>query len=38
VFFISIALYFLGNLFYILFISGDVQEWNDSEDNGELGE
>ncbi|KAL4708199.1 hypothetical protein ACJJTC_005341 [Scirpophaga incertulas] len=36
-FFISIAMYFLGNLFYILFISGDIQDWNDSETNQEVG-
>ncbi|XP_037294468.1 putative inorganic phosphate cotransporter [Manduca sexta] len=29
VFFISIAFYFLSNLFYLLFISGDVQKWNE---------
>ncbi|PZC74361.1 hypothetical protein B5X24_HaOG207924 [Helicoverpa armigera] len=29
VFFISVAFYFLANLFYLLFISADVQEWND---------
>ncbi|KAJ0176878.1 hypothetical protein K1T71_008057 [Dendrolimus kikuchii] len=30
VFFISIAFYFLSNLFYLLFISGNVQSWNDA--------
>lgn len=29
VFFISIAFYILSNLFYLLFISGDVQSWNE---------
>ncbi|XP_060803410.1 uncharacterized protein LOC106133662 [Amyelois transitella] len=29
VFFISIALYFFCNLFYIIFISGDLQPWNE---------
>lgn len=31
VFFISIAFYLLSNLFYLLFISGDVQSWNEPE-------
>ncbi|XP_059058437.1 putative inorganic phosphate cotransporter [Achroia grisella] len=36
VFFISIAMYFLGNLFYILFIAGETQEWNEPvQDNDE---
>ncbi|XP_052747681.1 putative inorganic phosphate cotransporter isoform X3 [Galleria mellonella] len=43
VFFISISMYFLGNLFYILFITGDVQKWNepaydDDEENGNKNE
>ncbi|KAJ8721769.1 hypothetical protein PYW08_004171 [Mythimna loreyi] len=29
VFFISVAFYFLTNLFYLLFITADVQEWNE---------
>ncbi|XP_049873018.1 putative inorganic phosphate cotransporter isoform X2 [Pectinophora gossypiella] len=29
VFFISIAAYFLTNLFYLLFMSGNVQSWNE---------
>lgn len=29
VFFISVAFYFLANLFYLLFISADIQEWNE---------
>ncbi|XP_045448061.1 putative inorganic phosphate cotransporter [Melitaea cinxia] len=29
VFFISIAFYFLSNLFFILFMSGNVQDWNE---------
>ncbi|KAJ8731687.1 hypothetical protein PYW07_004851 [Mythimna separata] len=31
VFFISVAFYFLTNLFYLLFISADVQDWNDAK-------
>ncbi|KOB67057.1 Permease of the major facilitator superfamily [Operophtera brumata] len=31
VFFISIAFYLLSNLFYLLFISGDVQSWNEPQ-------
>ncbi|XP_028173314.1 putative inorganic phosphate cotransporter isoform X1 [Ostrinia furnacalis] len=31
VFLISIAFYFLGNLFFVLFISGDIQSWNEPE-------
>ncbi|CAG9786487.1 unnamed protein product [Diatraea saccharalis] len=38
VFFISVALYFLGNLFYILFISGDIQSWNEPSSSGEVEE
>ncbi|XP_050350968.1 putative inorganic phosphate cotransporter [Nymphalis io] len=29
VFFISVAFYFLSNLFFILFMSGKVQDWNE---------
>uniref|UniRef100_A0A2H1W593 Putative inorganic phosphate cotransporter n=1 Tax=Spodoptera frugiperda TaxID=7108 RepID=A0A2H1W593_SPOFR len=29
VFFISVAFYFLANLFYLLFISADIQPWNE---------
>ncbi|RVE43971.1 hypothetical protein evm_011374 [Chilo suppressalis] len=36
VFFISVALYFLGNLFYILFVSGDIQSWNELPSTGEV--
>ncbi|CAG5042955.1 unnamed protein product [Parnassius apollo] len=31
VFFISIAFYFLSNLFFILFMSGRVQDWNEPQ-------
>ncbi|XP_004925371.1 putative inorganic phosphate cotransporter [Bombyx mori] len=36
VFFISIAFYFLSNLFYLLFISGDVQDWNEPKTDGAI--
>ncbi|XP_041979291.1 putative inorganic phosphate cotransporter isoform X2 [Aricia agestis] len=44
VFFISIGFYFLSNLYFILFMSGQVQDWNEpkptssSIENGEQGE
>ncbi|KAI8420167.1 hypothetical protein MSG28_008731 [Choristoneura fumiferana] len=31
VFFISIAFYFLSNLFYVLFMSGNIQDWNEPQ-------
>lgn len=31
VFFISVAFYFLTNLFYLLFASGDIQPWNEPD-------
>lgn len=36
VFFISVALYFLSNLFYILSISADTQDWNETQSSGEI--
>ncbi|KAJ2948834.1 hypothetical protein O0L34_g5761 [Tuta absoluta] len=33
VFFISISFYFLSNLFYLLFMSGDIQPWNEPISN-----
>ncbi|XP_026734517.1 putative inorganic phosphate cotransporter [Trichoplusia ni] len=36
VFFMSVAFYFLTNLFYLLFISADVQKWNDPKPSKEL--
>ncbi|XP_053609698.1 putative inorganic phosphate cotransporter [Plodia interpunctella] len=33
VFFISIAFYFFCNLFYITFVSGDLQPWNEPKHN-----
>ncbi|XP_072948853.1 putative inorganic phosphate cotransporter [Epargyreus clarus] len=38
VFFISIAFYFLSNLFFILFMSGKIQDWNEPQVNNSLEE
>ncbi|XP_068633367.1 putative inorganic phosphate cotransporter [Battus philenor] len=38
VFFISIAFYFLSNLFFILFMSGKVQDWNEPKPANNLEE
>ncbi|CAG9562239.1 unnamed protein product [Danaus chrysippus] len=38
VFFISIAFYFLSNLFFILFMSGNVQDWNEPQSKNTIEE
>lgn len=37
VFFLSIGFYFLANLFYLLFMSGEVQYWNEPQPSGTVG-
>ncbi|KAF5293589.1 hypothetical protein FQA39_LY03074 [Lamprigera yunnana] len=34
VFYISASIFFLGNLFFVIFGSGEIQPWNDQEEKG----